>query len=357
MSDVKKAIVGMSGGVDSAVAAYLMKMAGYDVIGLTLKTWISENGEKNRCCELDDAQRICDALGIPYYVHPCMDEFDKNVIRPFIDSYLNGKTPNPCIGCNRHIKWDKMMEALGTYHADVVVTGHYASVVTLPNGRLTVKTAEHADKDQTYMLYRLSQEQLKRTVMPLGKLGKDEVRDIAKKAGIPVADKPDSQEICFIPDGDYASYIEEHTEELPGEGNFVDEDGNILGKHKGIIHYTVGQRKGLGIAMGYPVFVNRIDPDTGDVVLGREDSIYRTEITCEDVCFMGIEDLLPGENLNCHVKVRYHHAGEEAVVERTGDDGVRVIFQNPVRFAAPGQSAVFYDDEGCVLGGGIISFF
>ncbi len=358
MSNVKKVIVGMSGGVDSAVTAYLMKAAGYDVIGLTLKTWVAEDGRESRCCELDDARRICDTLAIPYYVHSCMDEFDKNVIKPFIESYLHGMTPNPCIGCNRDIKWNKMMEAARMYGADLVATGHYASVVTLPNGRVTVRMAEHADKDQTYMLYRLTQEQLRATIMPLGKLSKDEVREIAKKANIPVADKPDSQEICFIPDGDYASYIEEHAdEELPGEGNFVDEDGKIIGRHKGIIHYTVGQRKGLGIAMGYPVFVNRICPDTGDIVLGREDSIYRSEIECEDVCFMGIEDLPQGQKLSAHVKVRYHHAGEKATIERIGDGRVRVIFLKPVRFAAPGQSAVFYDEEGCVLGGGIISFF
>ncbi len=355
MSGMKKAIVGMSGGVDSAVCAYLMKVVGYDVIGLTLKTWISEDGKENRCCELTDAQRICDVLGIPYYVHSCMDEFDKNVIKPFIDSYLHGKTPNPCIGCNKDIKWDKMMEAAKMYGADVLATGHYASVVELANGRYTVKAGEHADKDQSYMLYRLTQEQLRATIMPLGKLSKDEVRDMAKKAGLPVADKPDSQEICFIPDGDYAAYIEENAE-VPGEGNFVDEDGNILGRHKGIIHYTVGQRKGLGIALGYPAFVNKICPDTGDIVLGREDSIYRTEIECEDVCFMGVPEMAVGETLDCHVKVRYHHAGESATVEKT-ENGVRVIFKEAVRFAAPGQSAVFYDDDGCVLGGGVISFF
>ena len=357
MSMMKKAIVGMSGGVDSAVCAYLMKMAGYDVIGLTLKTWIAEDGTQSRCCELDDAQRICDVLGIPYYVHSCMDEFDKSVIKPFIDCYLHGKTPNPCIGCNKDIKWEKMMEAARMYGADVVATGHYASVVELSNGRYTVKAGEYADKDQSYMLYRLTQEQLRSTVMPLGKLSKDEVRQIAKKAGLPVADKPDSQEICFIPDGDYASYIEEHADEIPGEGNFVDEEGKILGKHKGIIHYTVGQRKGLGIALGYPAFVNRICPDTGDIVLGKEDSIYRSQIDVEDISFVGLEDIEEGEEVSCHVKVRYHHAGEKAVVKRIGVDSVHIVFENPVRFAAPGQSAVFYDDDGCVLGGGIISFF
>ena len=202
-----KVIVGMSGGVDSAVTAYLLKMAGYDVIGVTLRTWLTSEGKDSRCCEIDDAQKVAWKLGIPYYVTDSRCEFNDLVIKPFIDSYINGMTPNPCVECNRYIKWEKMLATADTYGAEYIATGHYASVVKLDNGRYTVKQAEHIAKDQTYMVYKLTQEQLSRTLMPLGKLSKDEVRDIAIKAGLPVADKPDSQEICFVPDGHYSEYI------------------------------------------------------------------------------------------------------------------------------------------------------
>ena len=239
--------------------------------------------------------------------------------------------------------------------ADYVATGHYATIIKLPNGRYTVKKAVHAEKDQTYMLYRLTQEQLAKTMMPLGEYAKSDVRKIAEEAGIPVAAKKDSQEICFVPDGNYADYINENCEgEIPPEGNFVDEDGNILGKHKGIIHYTVGQRKGLGIALGYPAFVKKICADTNEVVLAKNEALFSREIMCRDLNFMSIPDLKTGEKVRAFVKIRYHHAGTAAEIEMLDEDKVKITFDEPVRAAAPGQSAVFYDENDCVVGGGII---
>ena len=352
---MKKVIVGMSGGVDSAVAAFLLKKEGYDVIGVTLRTWLSETGEEGRCCELDDARSICHRIGIPYYPLNCADVFKERVIDPFVDAYLNGKTPNPCIECNRYVKWDRMLYYAQVFHADYVATGHYASVMRLDNGRYTVKTALHAEKDQTYMIYKLTQEQLAHTLMPLGNMSKAEVRKIAADEGLLVANKPDSQEICFVTEGSYADYIGEHaTREIPGEGNFVDEDGTVLGRHKGIIHYTVGQRKGLGIALGYPAYVKRINPDTNEVVLAGEESIKIKEIACNDLNFLSIDPPAPGTKISCSVKVRYHHKPQKATVEIAEENLAIVLFDEPVKLCAPGQSAVFYDENACIIGGGKI---
>lgn len=353
---MEKVLVGMSGGVDSAVAAYLLKKEGYDVIGVTLRTWESSNGEESRCCEIDDARRVANFLGISYHVHNCTSEFREYVTEPFINDYINGLTPNPCIGCNRYVKWEKMMYLARVMDAKYVATGHYAFVEKLDNGRYSVKKALHAEKDQTYMLYRLSQEQLSSTLMPLGKYSKDEVREIAVKAGIPVAEKPDSQEICFVPDDDYAGFIEENAAgKLHGEGSFVDEDGKPLGKHKGIIHYTVGQRKGLGLPLGYPAYVKEIRPLENEVVISKEGSLYRDEIVLRDVNYLSIENIPERGKIRCTVKIRYHHPGRTAVIENAGEGRVRIVFDEPVKAAAPGQSAVFYDEDGCVIGGGIIS--
>ncbi|MDO4805575.1 MAG: tRNA 2-thiouridine(34) synthase MnmA [Lachnospiraceae bacterium] len=351
-----KVIVGMSGGVDSAVAAYLLKKEGHEVIGITLRTWVAEDGTEGRCCEIDDARRVAFHLGIPYYAINCLSDFEKNVTEPFVDAYLAGVTPNPCILCNRTVKWERMLYMAKVLQADYVATGHYASVIKLANGRFTVRTASHIEKDQTYMLYALTQEQLAATLMPLGGLAKPEVRHIAEEAGLPVAAKQDSQEICFVPDGSYADYIEANAKTpVPGEGFFVDEAGRKLGKHKGIIHYTVGQRKGLGIALGHPVYVKEIRPDANEVVLGDEKSLYQSEILCRDVNYLGISGLADGERLRCMAKIRYHHRPQEAVITAAGPDSVRVSFKKPVRAAAPGQSAVFYDADGCVIGGGVIA--
>ena len=351
-----KVVVGLSGGVDSAVAAYLLKQAGHEVTGVTLRTWESSDGEEGRCCEIDDARSVAAALDIPYHVFNCTSDFSGQVIAPFIREYLRGRTPNPCVVCNRAVKWERMLYAAHVLQADLVATGHYASVVRLPGGRHTVRKALHAEKDQTYMLYRLTQEQLAATLMPLGELSKAEVRQMAAQAGLPVADKKDSQEICFVPDGDYAGFIASNAGvPLPGEGWFVDEDGRRLGRHKGIVHYTVGQRRGLGLAMGRHVYVKQIRPETDEVVVGDEQSLYAGSVVCEDVCWMSIPGLQAGESLPCSARIRYRHEPREAVLEALGPDRVRVRFTDPVRAPAPGQSAVFYDGGGCVIGGGIIT--
>ena len=350
-----KVIVGMSGGVDSAVAAYLLKQAGYDVIGVTLRTWQSEDGQESRCCEIDDARRTAWKIGIPYHAFNCTLDFERKVVRPFMDDYLHGLTPNPCVICNRAIKWERLLYYAAILGADYIATGHYASVVKLPNGRYTVRRALHSEKDQTYMLYRLSQEQLEKTLMPLGSYSKQEVRDIAEQAGLPVADKPDSQEICFVTSGGYADFIRSRTDAEIPEGNFVDADGHVLGRHKGIIHYTVGQRKGLGVALGRPAYVRKICAEENEIVLGTSGETGCPSIVCRDLHFMAIPALQTGEELRCLVKVRYHHAGQTALLQRTGEDTIRIEFEETVRSAAPGQSAVFYDEGGCLLGGGIIS--
>lgn len=349
-----KVIVGLSGGVDSAVAALLLRQEGYEVVGVTLRTWQSADGQESRCCEIDDARETARILGIPYHVFNCTSDFETRVVRPFIDDYIHGLTPNPCVICNRAIKWDRLLYYADLLQADYVATGHYASVVRLDNGRCTVRKALHAEKDQTYMLYRLTQEQLARTLMPLGKFSKQEVRDLAAQAGIPVAAKPDSQEICFVTDGGYADFIREHAEaELPGEGNFVDENGKILGRHKGIIHYTVGQRKGLGVALGVPAYIKKICAEKNEIVLGTADETGCAEILCRSLNFVSIPAL--DAPLRCQVKIRYHHPGQPAVLEAAGEDRLKITFDAPVRSAAPGQSAVFYDDSGCLIGGGIIA--
>lgn len=352
---MSKIVVGMSGGVDSAVTAYLLKAAGYDVIGVTLKNWISDNGENSRCCEIEEAAIVADAIGIPYYAINCMAEFTEHVIEPFISEYVCGRTPSPCIECNRYIKWEHLLKAAQSMGADRIATGHYAFVDKLENGRYAVRQAISAKKDQTYMLYKLTQDQLARTIMPLGNLTKEEVRKIAQDAKLPVANKAESQEICFIPDGDYASYIEEHaTVDIPGPGNFVDEEGNVLGQHKGIINYTVGQRKGLGIALGHHAYVKKIDVASNSVVLSTNESLFEDEIKCSNINFMSIPDLENGEELPVTARIRYHHGGEKAILTRTGEDEVTLHFEKGVRAATPGQSAVFYDDKGYVVGGGII---
>ncbi len=353
---MSKVIVGMSGGVDSAATAYLLKMTGYDVIGVTLRTWVASDGTESRCCEIDDARRVAWKLDIPYYAFNCISDFQNHVINPFISAYTSGQTPNPCVQCNRFVKWERMLYYAKVMGASHVATGHYASVIKLENGRFTVRKALHSEKDQSYMLYRLSQEQLAATLMPLGNMSKQEVRRIAEQAGLPVAAKRDSQEICFVPDGNYAKYIEDNTDmSHSDEGFFVDEEGNILGTHKGIFCYTVGQRRGLGLPLGYPAYVKRINPERNEVVVGKEESLYSREIICRDLNFLSIHGLEEKEQLRCTVKVRYHHKAQAARIEQLGQERVRVLFDDPVRAAAPGQSAVFYDENNRVIGGGIIS--
>ena len=357
-----RVVVGMSGGVDSSVAAYLLKEQGYDVVGVTMQIWQKEDAcsieENGGCCGLsavEDARRVAAALKIPYYVMNFRQEFQKSVIDYFTDEYLNGRTPNPCIACNRYVKWEALLNRSLSIGADYIATGHYARIEQLPNGRYALRRSAALAKDQTYALYNLTQEQLKRTLMPVGAYSKDEIRAIAERKGLLVADKPDSQDICFVPDGDYASFIEKTVRERSGQelpdGNFVTPDGRILGRHKGIVHYTVGQRKGLGLALGYPASVLVIRPETNEVVIGTyEESLTRT-VKADGLNFMSIEDLT--EPRRVFAKIRYNHKGAWCTVEKTGSDEVTCHFEEPQRAVTPGQALVFYDGE-YVLGGGTI---
>ena len=349
-----KILVGMSGGVDSAVTAYLLKAAGHEAVGITLRTWRNEYGTDSRCCEIDDAARTAEILGIPYYAINCTASFREKVVEPFMDDYFLGRTPNPCIGCNRDIKWEELIKAANTMGADYIATGHYASIDKTDTGRLAVKKADSAAKDQTYMLYRLSQEMLERTIMPLGKLTKERVREIARSAGIPVYDKPDSQEICFITEGDYGDFIERERNEASPPGDFVLEDGSIAGHHRGIIHYTVGQRRGLGIAANSRLFVKEIDAVNNRIILSEEKGLLKGKILINDIYYMGISELSENERLLTDVKIRYNHKGQEAFIKKISGDKAEITFKEPVKAAAPGQAAVCYDKEGRVLLGGTI---
>lgn len=351
-------VVGMSGGVDSSVAAWLLKEQGYDVTGVTMQIWQEEPREvqeaEGGCCGIDaaaDARRVAEQIGIPHYVMNFRQEFKDSVTDYFIREYLEGRTPNPCIACNRYVKWEALLKRSLAIGADYIATGHYARVEQLQNGRYAIRMAASDKKDQTYALYNLTQEQLRRTRMPLGSYRKDEVRAMAEKMGLLVAKKPDSQDICFVPDGDYASYIKKHAPGKVRPGNFVLADGTVVGQHKGIIHYTVGQRKGLGIAMGYPVFVLKIRPETNEVVIGKEQEVKAYHVKARNLSFMSEPDLK--ERKRVWAKIRYNHKGAWCMAEKTKEDELVCTFEEPVRGVTPGQAVVLYDD-GYVLGGGVI---
>ena len=354
----KKVVVGMSGGVDSSVAAYLLKEQGYDVIGVTMQIWQEDEEaaeENGGCCGLsavEDARRVAQVLDIPYYVMNFKEEFKKNVMDYFVEEYLAGRTPNPCIACNRYVKWEALLKRSMEIGADYIATGHYARVEKMANGRYAIRNSVTAKKDQTYALYNLTQEQLSRTLMPVGAYTKEEIRDMAITNHLPVAHKPDSQDICFVPDGDYAGLIEQQApEKVLGAGNFVTKDGIVLGQHKGITHYTIGQRKGLGLAMGHHVFVTEIRPETNEVVIGEAENVFRDSLVCRNINFMGMEDL--AEPRRVFAKIRYAHPGEWCELTRTGADEITCRFEKPVRAVTPGQAVVFYEGE-YVLGGGVI---
>jgi tRNA-specific 2-thiouridylase len=280
-------------------------------------------------------------------------EFKENVMDYFLSEYLAGRTPNPCIACNRYVKWESLLQRAMEIGADYIATGHYARIERLLNGRYTLKTSVTQAKDQTYALYNLNQYQLSHTLMPVGAYTKEEIRSIAKKINLRVANKPDSQEICFIPDNDYGRFIRENSEEEIKPGNFVDEAGKVLGTHKGIPYYTVGQRKGLNLALGKPVFVKEIWPKTNEIVISDNESLFTTRIVADRVNFMSIE-ALEGE-MDVIAKIRYNHRGAKAVVRRLSEDKIECIFEESQRAATPGQALVLYQEDGSVVGVGTIT--
>ncbi len=356
----KKVVVGMSGGVDSSVAACLLLEQGYDVIGVTMQIWQDEDPgqteENGGCCGLsavEDARKVAWKLGIPYYVMNFRREFRENVMDYFVGEYLRGRTPNPCIACNRYVKWDALLKRSLELGADYIATGHYARIRKLDNGRYTIRNSATAAKDQTYALYNLTQDQLAHTLMPVGDYTKEEIRRIAEKNGLAVAGKKDSMEICFIPDNDYAGFIEKNREQVPGEGNFVDRNGKILGRHKGITHYTVGQRKGLNLSMGHPVFVTEIRPETNEVVIGDADDVFGDRLLCSGLNWMSV-DGLHGQEMQVTGKIRYSHKGAPCVIREAGDGVVECRFETPQRAITPGQAVVFYEGDHIVGGGTIL---
>ena len=352
----KKVVVGMSGGVDSSVTAYLLMGQGYEVIGCTLEMW---RDAPEVCEDGLEAADTCRQLGIPHEIIHYKEAFECSVVDPFVSEYLKGRTPNPCVLCNRTAKWKAILDFADQIGAEYAATGHYANIIRLENGRYTIANAAAAQKDQTYVLCRLSQEQLSRTLMPLGEVtSKAEVRQIAAELGLNSAAKKDSQDICFVDETDYTEFLEKYLAKkgrgpLPGPGNFVTADGQVLGIHKGIAHYTVGQRKGLGIAFGRPAFVLAICPESNEVVLGFDDEIFGSELICRDMNYMSVEELPVGSSVRLSCRVRYHHKGEQCTAERIDADTVRVTFDHPVRAITPGQTAVFYDGNHVYMGGTI----
>ncbi len=342
----EKVLVGMSGGVDSSVTAKILIDMGYTVAGVTLELCEGENASNT-----NDARSVCQRLNIEHFSLDLKSEFSKFVIGDFIRQYKLGNTPNPCIVCNRFIKFGAMLDCATNMGFDKIATGHYARIIKSQDGRYLLYKALDEGKDQSYVLYGLTQKQLSHVLFPLGDLTKGEVRDIAEKENFINANRPDSQDICFVPDGDYASFIEENDGFLSESGNYIDIEGNILGQHKGIIHYTLGQRKGLGIALGKPQFVINKIPETNEVVLGDEEHLFTREVTVNNLNFIPFDKL--ESEMRVTAKLRYRHIAANALIFPLDDGKVKIVFDEPQRAPSPGQAAVFYDGD-MVIGGGTI---
>lgn len=352
-----KVMVAMSGGVDSSVAAGLLKEQGYDVTGITIKLWpkyIDPVEDEGGCCSLaavEDARRVAQMLDIPYYVLNMQQDFQELVIDQFSSEYMQGRTPNPCIECNRSIKFGRLLEKASQLGIDYVATGHYARITRDDESGISrlFRGKDH-DKDQSYALYSLDQQSINRILFPAGDYRKDEIRDLAHKYGLKIANKPDSQEICFIPDNNYKDFLTTHAGAVQKPGDIVDTRGKILGKHNGIFNYTIGQRKGLGLAVGEPVYVVDINPEKNTVVVGTNTEVFSTSFTVSD--FNWITGFPPADSFSAQVMIRYNAAPQSADIEVEGDY-VRITFAKAQRAITPGQSAVIYlGDE--VLGGGVI---
>ena len=356
----EKVLVAMSGGVDSSVAAILLREQGYEVLGVTMKVWDYESsGTVNRetgCCSLDainDARLVAVKFGFPHYVMDLRKDFGKKIIGNFIEEYLAGRTPNPCVLCNRYMKWEDLLRMADQTGCRYIATGHYARVVSFES-RWFLQRGNDPLKDQTYVLWGLTQEQLSRTLFPLGNLNKEAVKDIARSAGIPrLAAKSESFDICFIPDNDYRGFLKRQVpglgEKVEG-GNFVDGNGKILGRHHGYPFYTIGQRKGLEVAVGYPLYVNRIDAATNTVVLGPREALLKQHLRAGSINLMKYPRIETLENVT--TRIRYHDPGTLSALNAEGED-IAVRFSEPVSAITPGQSAVFYQDND-LIGGGII---
>ncbi len=353
-----KALIAMSGGVDSSVAACLMTEKGYECIGVTMKLYSNEDAgldinKGHTCCSLDDvedARSVANSLGIPYYVFNFNEQFKEKVINNFVDCYENGKTPNPCIECNRYLKFEKLYERARVLGCDKIVTGHYARIDETTKG-FVLKKALDPSKDQSYVLYSMTQDQLAHTEFPLGEFTKNEIREKAQKHGFINANKPDSQDICFVPDGDYVSAIKRFSDKEYAAGDFVDKEGHVLGQHKGIIAYTIGQRRGLGISAKESLYVCDICPDKNEIVLGSNDDLFAHEVLVEDMHW--ISGRAPLGELRCKAKIRYRQKENDAVVYVLDDDHIKIVFDEAQRAITPGQAAVLYDGD-IVLGGGTI---
>ena len=346
----------MSGGVDSSVAAYLMKQRGFDCIGVTMKLFSNEEigcSRAKTCCSLEDvedARSVAYRLGIPYYVFNFTEDFGRQVIDRFVAAYENGATPNPCIDCNRYLKFERLYRRAAELGCDRVATGHYARIEK-QGDRYLLKKASDESKDQSYVLYAMTQEQLAHTAFPCGALNKTQTRQIAEEQGFLNAEKPDSQDICFVPDGDYAAFIRRYTGKCYPDGPFVTTQGTIVGRHRGIIHYTVGQRKGLGISSDRPLYVQSIDAAKNTVVLGEDRELFGTELNAGNFNWIAFET--PPDILRAKAKIRYRHREQWATVEVTGKNTVHLVFDAPQRAVTRGQAVVLYDGD-TVLGGGEI---
>jgi len=343
----------MSGGIDSAVAALLLRRAGHDVTGVFMRNGVHvEESTQKSCCSVGDAydaRRIADRLGFPFYAVNFADGFE-GIIRNFVDEYNAGRTPNPCVLCNRDLKFGRLLQFSDSLGIRTIATGHYARLEPR-SGRTALRRARDAKKDQTYMLFALSQAQLSRTLFPLGGLEKPEVRSIAREAGLSIADKPESQEICFVPAGDYRELLRGRTPEAFGEGEFRTTDGELLGTHGGHQNFTVGQRRGLGVAAGRRLYVVRIEPETNTVVLGDEDELRRGEMAVGRVNWVSID--APTAPVSAQVRIRHGHEPVPATLTAEAGGRVRAVFKEPQKIVTPGQAAVFYDGD-LVLGGGWI---
>ena len=353
---MKKAIIAMSGGVDSSVAAFVMKEKGYHIIGVTMKLYDNDDigiDTEKTCCSLsdiEDARSVCYKLGAMYYVFNFKADFKEKIIDDFISTYEKGGTPNPCIRCNRYLKFEKLMQRMRELDYDYVVTGHYARIEK-QGDRYILKKAVDLTKDQSYVLYNLTQEQLAHIQFPLGEMNKTEARRIAEENGFINANKKDSQDICFVPKGDYASFIEEYTGKTYPQGDFVDEKGNVLGTHKGIIRYTIGQRKGLGLAMPCPMYVKEKNLEENKVVLCLNEDLFSKELYADDFNWLSIPQ--PTDKVRCKARIRYNQKEQPAFAKVMDNGRVKVIFDEPQRAICKGQAVVLYDGD-IVLGGGTI---